>query len=83
MFEDNEVVFRVIRKGRSTNLRHVSRYHRFDLDWLLRRIKLSPSISIRYVRTTEHSADMCVDQGCVHNHSMEVSDAVLRHPSAM
>ena len=42
MFEDNEVVFRVIRNGRNTNLRHVSRYHRFDLDWLLRRIKLNP-----------------------------------------
>ena len=53
LFEDNEAVIRMIIKGRSPNLSHVSRSHRVDLDWLLERINLDSSISIRFVRTTE------------------------------
>ena len=35
--EDSEAVIRMIRKGRSPNLRHVSRIYRVDLDWLCQR----------------------------------------------
>ena len=53
LFEDNEAVIRMIIKGRSPSLRHVSRSHRVDLGWLFERINLDSSIPIRYVRTTE------------------------------
>ena len=34
VFEDNEAVIKMIIKGRSTTMRHVSRIHRVALDWL-------------------------------------------------
>ena len=33
VFEDNEAVFKMIIKGRSPTMRHVSRTHRVALDW--------------------------------------------------
>ena len=39
VFEDNEAVIKMCIKGRSPNLRHISRTHRVDLDWLIERIK--------------------------------------------
>ena len=39
-------------KGRSPTMRHVSRTHRFALDWLFDRINLDPKIQITYVDTT-------------------------------
>ena len=42
VFEDNEVVIKMIIKGRSSTMRHVSRTHRVALDWLFDRIKLDP-----------------------------------------
>ena len=38
VFEDNEAVIKMIIKGRSPTLRHVSRTHRVALDWLFDRI---------------------------------------------
>ena len=38
VMEDNEAVIKMIIKGRSPTLRHVSRTHRVDLDWLFERI---------------------------------------------
>ena len=35
IFEDNEAVIKMIIKGRSPSMRHVSRTHRVALDWLL------------------------------------------------
>ena len=35
VFEDNEAVIKMIMKGRSPTMRHVSRTHRVALDWLL------------------------------------------------
>ena len=35
VFEDNEAVIKMILKGRSPTMRHVSRTHRVALDWLL------------------------------------------------
>ena len=40
LFEDNEAVIKMIIKGRSPTMRHVSRTHRVALDWLFDRIDL-------------------------------------------
>ena len=42
VFEDNEGVIKMIMKGRSPTMRHVSRTHRVALDWLFDRINLDP-----------------------------------------
>ena len=42
VFEDNEAVIKMIIKGRSPTMRHVSRTHRVALDWLFDRINLTP-----------------------------------------
>ena len=42
VFEDNEAVIKMIIKGRSTTMRHVSCTHRVALDWLFDRIDLDP-----------------------------------------
>ena len=42
IFEDNEAVIRMIIKGRSPTMRHVSRTHRVALNWLFDRINLDP-----------------------------------------
>ena len=42
VFEDNEAVIKMIMKGRSPTMRHVSRTHRVALDWLSDRINLDP-----------------------------------------
>ena len=53
LFEDNEAVIKKgIIEGRSSNMRHVSRTHRVDLDWLLDCINLETAIEVRYVNTT-------------------------------
>ena len=45
VFEDNEAVIKMIIKGRSPTMRHVSRTHRVALDWLFDRINLDPKNS--------------------------------------
>ena len=42
VFEENEAVIKMIIKGRSPTMRHVSRTHRVALDWLFDRINLDP-----------------------------------------
>ena len=44
IFEDNEAVIKMIIKGRSPTMRHVSRTHRVAFDWLFDRINLDPKI---------------------------------------
>ena len=51
IFEDNEAVIKMIIKGRSPTMRHVSRTHRVVLDWLFDRINLDPKIQIKYMDT--------------------------------
>ena len=53
VFEDNEAVIKMIRKGRS-----VSRTHRVVLDWLFDRIILDPKIQICYSDTGNRLADI-------------------------
>ena len=49
VFEDNEAVIKMILKGRSPTMRHVSRTHRVVLDWLFDRMNLDPRIQIRNI----------------------------------
>ena len=58
IFEDNEAVIKMIIKGRSPTMRHVSRTRRVALDWLFDIINLDPQIQTRYIDTKQQLADM-------------------------
>ena len=58
VFEDNEAVIKMIIKGRSPTIRHVSRTHRVALDWLFDRINLDSKIQIKYFDTQNQLADI-------------------------
>ena len=58
VFEDNEAVIKIIIKGRSLTMRHVSRTHRVLLDWLFDRINLDSKIQIKYIDTENQFADI-------------------------
>ena len=49
VFEDNDAVIKMILKGRSPTMRHVSRTHRVALDWSFDRINLDTKLQIKYV----------------------------------
>ena len=50
VFEDNEAVIKMIIKGRSLSMRHVSTTHRVALDWLFDGINLYSKIQISTLR---------------------------------
>ena len=58
VFDDNEAVIKMIIKGRSPTMRHVSRTHRVALDWLFDRINLDTKIQIKYIDTKNQLADI-------------------------
>ena len=58
VFDDNEAVIKMIIKGRSPTMRHVSRTHRVALDWLFDRINLDSKIQIKYIDTKNQLADI-------------------------
>ena len=58
VFEENDAVIKMIMKGRSPTMRHVSRTHRVALDWLFDRINLDPKIQIKYIDTKNQPADI-------------------------
>ena len=58
VFEDNEAVIKMIIKGRSPTMRHVSRTNRVALDWLFDRINLDPKIQIKNIDTQSQLADI-------------------------
>ena len=58
VFEDNEAVIKMIIKGRSPTMRHVSKTHRVALDWSFDRINSDPKIQIKYIDTKNQLADM-------------------------
>ena len=58
VFEDNEAVIKMIIKGRSPTMGHVSRTHRVALDWLFDGINLDPEIQIKYIDTKNQLADI-------------------------
>ena len=55
VFEDNEAVIKMIIKGRSPTMRHVSRTHRVVLDWLFDRITLHSKIHIKQNGTVKNT----------------------------
>ena len=59
VFEDNEAVIKMIIKGRSPTMRHVSRTHRVALDWLFDRINLDTKIQIKYILTPKTNSQTC------------------------
>ena len=58
VFEDNEAVIKMIVKGRSPTIGHVSRTHRVALDWLFDRINLDSKIQIKYTDTKNQLEDI-------------------------
>ena len=58
VFEDNEAVIKMIIKGRSPTMKHVSRTHRVALDWLFDRINLDSKIQMTYIDTKNQLADI-------------------------
>ena len=52
VFEDNEAVIKMIIKGRSPTMRHVSRTHRVALDWLFDRINLDSTCILEASEST-------------------------------
>ena len=56
--EDNDAVIKMSVKQRSPMMRHISRTHRVDLDWLFERISKDPGVFIKYVPTKEQIADI-------------------------
>ena len=58
VFEDNEAVIKMIIKGRSPAMRHVSRTNRVALDWLFDRNNLDSKIQIKYIDTKNQLADI-------------------------
>ena len=58
VFEDNEAVIKMIFKGRSPTMRHVSRTHRVALEWLFDRVNLDTEIQIKYIDTNNKLADI-------------------------
>ena len=57
MFEDDAAVIQMINKGRSPNLKHVTRTHRVQLDCLFERIIMDHFL-IQYIRTHDQLADI-------------------------
>ena len=51
-------MIKMIFKGRSPTMRHVSRTHRVALDWFLNRINLDPKIQIKYIDTKHQLVDI-------------------------
>ncbi len=58
VMEDNEAVIKIVRKGRSTKLRHIQRTHRIVLDWTYDLIKQNDCIWLRYIGTKDQVADL-------------------------
>ena len=58
VFEDNEAVIKMIIKGRSPTVRHVSRTHRVALDWMFGLINLDSKIQVKYIDTKIQVADI-------------------------
>ena len=67
VFEDNEAVIKMIIKGRSPTMRHVSRTHRVALGWLCDRINLDPKIQIKYIDIKSQLADILTKGNFTHN----------------
>ena len=59
VFEDNEAVIKMIIKGRSPTMRHVSTTHRVALDWLFDRTNLDHPVSKSNTLTPKTNSQTC------------------------
>ena len=57
ILEDNEATIKVIRKGYSSKLRHVSRTQRVNIASIHEAIS-EPNVILQYVETTKQAADV-------------------------
>ena len=81
VFEDNEAVIKMIIKGKSPTVGHVSRTHRVAVDWLFDRINLDFKIQIKYIDTKNQLAYMLTKRNftrdewnhllCVHHQPLQ------------
>ena len=78
-FEDNEAVIKMIIRGRSPTMRHVSRTHRVALDWLFDRVNLDPKIQLKYVDTKNQLADILSKGSFSRDESNHLS-VFIEHP---
>ena len=62
VFEDTEAVIKMIIKGRSPTMRHVSRTHRVALDWLFDRVNLDPKIQSNTIDTKNQLAERTISR---------------------
>ena len=67
VFEDNVAVIKMIFKGRSPTMRHVSRTHRVALGWLFDRINLDTKIQICYIDSKHQIADILTKGNFTHD----------------
>ena len=74
IFEDNEALIRMIIKGRSPTMRHVSRNHRFALDWWLDRINLDWKFKSNTFDTKNQLADILTKE----NFTRDERDHILQ-----
>ena len=58
ILEDNDAVIQMCNKQRIPAMKHVSRTHRVNLDWLIDLIAKNDSITIRFVGTKSQAADI-------------------------
>ena len=57
IFEDNQATIRVVKKGYSAKLRHISRTHKIDISSIFEIIELD-NIEIIYCKTDDQAADI-------------------------
>ena len=57
IFEDNQATIRVVKKGYSSKLRHISRTHKIDIS-SVNEVLDSDSIVISYIETDKQAADI-------------------------
>ena len=57
VFDGDEAVIKMIIKGRSPTMRHVSRTHRVAFDWLFNRVNQDTKIQIKNIDTKNQFAD--------------------------
>ena len=58
VYETIEAAIKIIVKSRRPSVRHVTRIHRVDLDWLFERINHGCTISVKYNNTKDQIADI-------------------------
>ena len=79
MFEDNEAVIKMIIKGRSPTMRHVSSTHRVALDWLFDRINFGRK-STNQIHRHQKPTRRHTDQGKLHTQWVESFVVLVQYP---